>query len=610
MSYCINPHCQHRQNSDNDQKCLSCGTELLINRRIRLVEPLIPLESRNYTEVFEVDDLGTRKVMKVLKSQDSKLMELFEREALVLQILEHSGIAAVTIDDYFTFTKYENSLQLHCLVMQKFEGQNLEEWVKAYGRVSQTLALDLFQQLLEILDLVHRSGFFHRDIKPSNIILQTNGRLALIDFGAVREVTNTYLAKISSSEGTDIGIGGQYEITVIGTPCYSPLEQINGQAVPQSDFYAVGRTLVYLVTGIALTKLSTDSQTGKLNWRKYAPQIDKPFADFIDELMAPFPGQRPQTTKVILQRLQKLPLQSKIHRLVRSKAFIISGVIASISLISFGTVKIVLPGIADSLIAQGEKSEAASNSQKAQYFFDRAVNIDPEVKLYISKFYLEKAARSNNNLEEAKKFYESALRYNNKDIDIYINLALVCEELNQLECVINNYEKILSYQPNNWQAHYGLGTFYDEKGKYDLAEQQYRIVIKLHKEVVGAVNNLSRIKNLNENYNEAITLALEGLKLAKTPDQQAALYKNLGWARLMQKKYSDAEKYLEKALDLDQTRTDAACLLSQTQEALGKFSDARNYWEVCIVLEANQPEVFKWRGELLDRLIKNSKIPN
>ena len=151
--------------------------------------------------------------------------------------------------------------------MQKFEGQNLHAWIQSHGRISQTLALQWLQQLTEILDIVHRAGFFHRDIKPSNIIVQPNGQLALIDFGGVREVTDTYLAKISGNGGKITGGGSQHEITAICTPSYSPLEQINGRAVPQSDFYALGRTFVYCLTGIQVINLTTDEKTGRLIWR-------------------------------------------------------------------------------------------------------------------------------------------------------------------------------------------------------------------------------------------------------------------------------------------------------------------------------------------------------
>ncbi|MBD6621126.1 tetratricopeptide repeat protein [Komarekiella sp. 'clone 1'] len=547
--------------------------------------------------------------MKILKWNSPKLVELIERESFTLQLIRHPNIPRSTLDDFFTFVPNNSPLELRCLVMDKIEGQDLEQWMESSGSISQVLALEWLKQLVDILHVVHRSNFFHRDIKPSNIVLQPNSQLALIDFGVARQVSNTYLAKVSGSGGTSTGRGGRYEITSVVTPRYTPIEQIEGQAVPQSDFFALGRTFVQLVTGLQLMDLPKDKQTGRLAWRDKAPQIDKPFADFIDELMAPLPGQRPQTTEVILQRLEKLPQQIKNYRLANSKVFKYSKY-TLMALGILGGIFLSIPLAANYLVAQGQKLEAANNSRGAQELFSWAIKINPQSNLTISNFYFERAARSTNSAELAKNYYELAIKYNNKDTDIYINLALICEELNDFDCVANNYEKALALKPNSWEGHYGLGSFYDDKGKYELAEKQYRIVIKINREAVGATNNLSRLRNLKGDYNQATRLALEGLKLAETPGQQAALYKNLGWARLMQKKYKEAEKYLEKALDLDGTRTDAACLLPQAQEALGKISEARNYWEVCITLESNQPEVFKWRGELLDRLTKNSKIVN
>ncbi|WP_375515666.1 serine/threonine protein kinase, partial [uncultured Nostoc sp.] len=304
LCYCINPLCDQRQNPDNIENCLSCGTSLLINDRIRLIKPLRALtqELFTYMEVFEVEDAGThwnpvreQRIMKVLRWGSPKMVELIEQEALTLQLIHHPRIPKSTLDDFFTFVPNDTQLTLRCLVIDKVEGQNLEQWIEFNGRISQSLALEWFRQLIEILHDVHRSNFFHRDIKPSNIILQPNGQLSLIDFGVARRVTDTYLAKISGSGGTNTGRGGRYEITSVVTPGYTSLEQIEGRAVPQSDFFALGRTFVHLVTATPPIDLSKDTKTGNLLWRKDAPQIDKPFADFIDELMAPLPGKRPQT---------------------------------------------------------------------------------------------------------------------------------------------------------------------------------------------------------------------------------------------------------------------------------------------------------------------------
>ncbi|WP_322700083.1 protein kinase domain-containing protein [Nostoc sp. DedQUE08] len=613
MSYCINPLCNHRQNhnSDHVEECLSCGTSLLINDRIRLVKPLRALtnDPYNYIEVFEVDDAGTQwnpvrkqRVMKVLKWNSPKLVELIERESLCLQKIRHSGIPRSTIDDFFTFVPSNNSLTLHCLVMDKIEGQNLERWLESNSPISQSLSLEWLQHLVDILDTVHRSNFFHRDIKPSNIILKPSGQLALIDFGAARQVTDTYLAKVSGSGGTSTGRGGRYEITAISTPLYSPLEQVNGKAVPQSDFYALGRTFVYLTTATQLIDLPTDKKTGNLVWRDKAPQIDKPLADFIDELMASLPGQRPQTTEVILQRLEKLPKQIKNYRLANSKVFKYSKY--TLMVLGFvGGVFLSIPLAANYLVTQGQKLEAANNSQEAQEFFSLAIKISPQLKVEVAEFYFGKASRNLDNPKIARKYFNQVIKYNPKDASAYSNLALVCQDLRDSKCVIESYEKAFKLKPNSWESHYGLGKFYEDQEKYDLAQKEYKIAIEQSDKAVLAVASLSRLKNKNNEHDAAVNLALKGLKETTDPEIQAALYKDLGWARLRQNKLGQAKKYLEEAIKLD-GRTDAFCLLSQVEEASGNIDTARIYIEGCMLAKSSLPEVFNWRQELLNRILK------
>ncbi|NJO49496.1 MAG: hypothetical protein HC840_08670 [Leptolyngbyaceae cyanobacterium RM2_2_4] len=137
---------------------------------------------------------------------------------------------------------------------------------------------------------------FHRDIKPSNIICRPNGQLVLIDFGAVREVTPTMLVKV----------GGGQALTGICSPGYAPPEQIDGRPLPQSDFFALGRTLVHLLTSKHPLELDVDLYTGELRWRDQAPSIRAPLADLIDHLMSPVVGRRPPNTDAIWQRLDAI----------------------------------------------------------------------------------------------------------------------------------------------------------------------------------------------------------------------------------------------------------------------------------------------------------------
>jgi WD40 repeat protein len=296
MSYCINPKCPKPSDplNANNRICRQCGAELLIAGRYRVTHLL---GEGGFAKTYEIDDRGFPKVLKVLQLKEPKAIALFKQEANVLQKLKHPGIPRVEPQGYFTVQMRSSKIPLHCLVMQKIYGQNLEQWLSDRDNypITQEEAIDWLKQMIDILEEVHRWQFFHRDIKPTNIMLQPNGQLALIDFGSVREVTGTYLAKM--------GVG--HRGTVIASRGYAPPEQENGHPVPQSDFFALGRTFVHLLTGKHPLEFY-DPSTDSLQWRNAAPKISPLLADFIDYLISRLPGNRPQNAHVMLQRLTEI----------------------------------------------------------------------------------------------------------------------------------------------------------------------------------------------------------------------------------------------------------------------------------------------------------------
>ncbi len=306
MSYCINPNCSNRQNPDDLEVCQTCGTKLLINERYQIIRPLRTGQDYN-SEIFEVKDFNERKTVKVLKSlalryNNSQVAELFKKEAQFLIWLSsewhnHPGIPQVNPEGYFTFGIGNGFRELKCLVMEKIEGQNLEQWIGENQPISQDRALNWLQQLVKILQKVHSQGLWHRDIKPSNIMLKPDGQLVLIDFGAV-------------------GVGE----TRICSTNYTPQEQMEGRTVLQSDFFALGRTFVYLLTGKHPWELHENSTTKQLIWRYLAPVISSNLAQLIDDLMAPVPENRPQNNQEILRRIQEInnidELETPVHNTV------------------------------------------------------------------------------------------------------------------------------------------------------------------------------------------------------------------------------------------------------------------------------------------------------
>jgi WD40 repeat protein/tRNA A-37 threonylcarbamoyl transferase component Bud32 len=301
MSYCINPTCPAPHNPDHKRFCLACGMQLLLDRRYR---PVKALSSGGFSVTYQVDDRGIPKVLKVLNltrftnpQAQKKALSLFEREARVLSQLHRRGIPYMEPSAYFTIAPPDQQKSpLHCLVMEKIEGVNLEEWLQQQGiPLTQPVAIEWLKQLVTLLEEVHQHQFFHRDIKPSNIMHQPDGNLALIDFGTVREVGHLEMASVNGNPGG----------TVIISRGYAPPEQEKGHTVEQSDFFALGRTFVYLLTGKHPLTFY-EPYTDQFRWRSSAPGVSPEFAEFLDRLMAPFPTQRPRNTGEILSELVSL----------------------------------------------------------------------------------------------------------------------------------------------------------------------------------------------------------------------------------------------------------------------------------------------------------------
>ncbi|MBD2516960.1 protein kinase [Nostoc sp. FACHB-973] len=299
MSLCINPLCPKPNHPNNHQNrfCQSCGSHLELLGRYR-VKSLLS-DKTGFSKVYEAHEQKTTKILKVLKeelSSDPQAVELFQQEFTVLLKLNHPGIPKE--DSYFQY-QTRNGLVLHCIAMEKIDGYNLEEWFQQQNcPISQEQAIAWLKQLTEILDLVHGKQYLHRDIKPSNIMIKPDGQLVIIDFGSANEITKTHPDEISDSP----------QMTALMSSGYSAPEQMNGQGVPQSDFFALGRTFVFLLTGNHPLDMY-DVQQNLLHWHDHAIDISPLLLNLIDWLIVLDVEKRPTNAQEILQRLEEIETQ-------------------------------------------------------------------------------------------------------------------------------------------------------------------------------------------------------------------------------------------------------------------------------------------------------------
>ncbi|MEG4046917.1 serine/threonine-protein kinase [Microcoleus sp. Pol17_C1] len=162
-------------------------------------------------------------------------LKLFEREVETLKSLSHPAIPRY-LDSFEIDTPNRKGF---ALVQSYIEAKSLQEYLSDGRSFSESEVKQLATALLDILAYLHQRQppVIHRDIKPSNILLKNRsgnsvGEVYLVDFGAVQT--------LATQQGKTV--------TVVGTYGYMPPEQFGGRAVPASDLYGLGATLIALIT--------------------------------------------------------------------------------------------------------------------------------------------------------------------------------------------------------------------------------------------------------------------------------------------------------------------------------------------------------------------------
>lgn len=260
--------------------------EEIIDDRYRLVTPL---GCGAMGTTYEAEDLTNdrRVALKAISLHhvtDWKILELFEREAKVIAHLNHSSIPKYL--DYFYLDTPED--RRFYLVRELVSGESLADWVERGWHPSVYQVKQIAIQLLTSLEYIHslRPPIIHRDIKPQNIICRQDGKVFLVDFGAVQDVYRNTLTR-----------GG----TFVGTLGYMPQEQFRGQALPASDLYSLGATLLFL-----LARRSPDffpQNRLKIDFRSRIP-VEEKFARWLEKMLEPVAEDRFSSAAEALNALQ------------------------------------------------------------------------------------------------------------------------------------------------------------------------------------------------------------------------------------------------------------------------------------------------------------------
>ncbi len=216
-------------------------------------------------------------------------LKLFQREVETLKSLSHPAIPQY-LDSFEIDTPSRKGF---ALVQTYIEAKSLQEHLSDGRTFSESEVKQLATALLDILAYLHQRQppVIHRDIKPSNILLNNRsgnsvGEVYLVDFGAVQT--------LATQQGKTV--------TVVGTYGYMPPEQFGGRAVPASDLYGLGATLIALITKQHPADLP--QQDLQIEFEQFT-QLSPGFTNWLKWMTHPSLERRPASVQIAKEVLEK-----------------------------------------------------------------------------------------------------------------------------------------------------------------------------------------------------------------------------------------------------------------------------------------------------------------
>jgi len=253
-----------------------------------------------YKQLLANDKKGQRsvviKTLAIEKNTPTGDICCFEREIHLMESLCHP-----TIPNCIDSFKFDHAEGKGMVLIQSHggAGQTLAQQVEAGKTFSDREIKEIAKQLLKGLIYLHSKGLVHRDIKPGNISVSGMpgeiGQASWLNLGTVQYVQ------------------AQKPDALVGTYGYMPPEQVGGQAAFASDLYSLGATLVYLITGRHLGELPRNGL--KVTFACSVDRLSPNFQRWINWLIEPHMGDRPDSAKQALAALNCLPLSMLRQRL-------------------------------------------------------------------------------------------------------------------------------------------------------------------------------------------------------------------------------------------------------------------------------------------------------
>lgn len=428
------------------------------------------------------------------------------------------------------------------LVEEFVLGQSVADELTPGRPMPEIRVVQLLQEILDILVIVHGRGLVHRRIKPSSLIRrQSNGLLVLTGFGIFRAIGAQIMRSTSPPDSN-------------GSLAYTPPDQIEGQHQFSSDLYAVGMIAIRALTGLSaedLLKLSFIGPSGvpALSWHDHA-QASSELVNILDRMIHPQREQRYQQASEVLDDLRKMganrdsplpaisgkvfnPLsgikQSR-HRWLSSMTRQRRSLPAIAALLVVLVIMILATKVPQSLLARyfwqrGLSQQQQDQQEQALASYSQAIQLSPTDETYLKrgKVY-EQLAQPQNALDD----FSRSIQLNPKQAEAYYHRGNIWLSLGDRQKAIADYTQAIQLDPNVPEAYVNRGTVRADSGDEQGAIADYTQALQINPNLTAAYLNrcLSR-SNVND-HQGAIADCTQAINLQ--PNSVLA-YQNRGLVR-------------------------------------------------------------------------------
>ncbi len=467
------------------------------------------------------------------------------------------------------------------LVEEYIAGQSLANEMVPGMCLSEEQVIRLLQEVLEILEFVHQQGAIHGHVKPANIIRrQSDGKLALIDFGTIKEIGYQVMnAQAPVSQ----------QAAPITSSAYRPTEQIQGNLLPSSDLYGLGAIAIQALTGLAAEELPTlDPGNGQVNWRDRA-QVSAQLGELIEKMVcADFQTRYQSATEALadLKQIRESKTESQTptvpwqNSVAETKAFWIerlsqlrpsplvwAGAAAAIAvaIVTFslheriqyriGNLK---PSSVERATGGNEERESSASRRGAAQEYNMALQLKPnDAETYYRR---GNAKYDTGDYRAAIEDYTEAIRLSSDRVNAYYNRGLAFYALKEYRQAIEDFGQAIRLNPDDGEAYRKRARAFVELGDYQ-----------------GAIADLTRAIQLNPSDGKA--------------------YIERGNARLAAEDQQGAIADYTQAIRIDPNREDAFASRGKARLAMGNYQSAVEDYTEAIRIDPKSASVYSNRCE-------------